>query len=184
MSLSKAALLYANSLYDLAIDKNAVPGVSDEMENIVTVIEDNAQLKRMLESPVVKHSVKLQIMRETVKSFAGPVMMQFLEFLGKKNRVDGLLEIGKAYTLIHDERQGILRVKLTSAIALTESQLSEIRSRLESEYRKTIIFITKINPSVVGGFILQVDDTIIDASIKNKLELLKKKFLKASLSLN
>jgi len=67
---------------------------------------------------------------------------------------------------------------------LTKEQLDEIQKQLEGTYAKKILFNTKIDPAVIGGFVLQVEDTIIDASLKNKLELLKKKFLKASLSLN
>ncbi len=184
MSLSKAAVLYANSLYDFAVEKNAVAQVSDEMSSVVKVIEDNAELKRVLESPVIKQSAKVQIIRESMKSFAGAVLMQFIDFLEKKSRVDGLWEIGKAFEQILDERQGILRVKITSAIELTGEQLNEIQRQLEGSYAKKILFDTKINPAVIGGFVLQVEDTIIDASLKNKLELLKKKFLKASLSRN
>jgi len=184
MSLSKVALLYANSLYDLALEQNTVAGVSDEMSNIVKVIEGNAELKRVLDSPVVKQFSKLQIIRETVKSFAGATTLQFLDYLERKSRVDGLWEIGKAFETVIDERQGLLRVKITSAVELSPSQLDGIRAELEKDYAKKILFEKTINPTVVGGFILQVGDTVIDASLKNKLELLKKKFLKASVSLN
>jgi F-type H+-transporting ATPase subunit delta len=184
MSLSKAAVLYANSLYDLALEKNAVASVSDEMSNVVKVIEDNAKLKRVLESPIVKPSAKLIIIQETIQSFAGAVLMQFIDYIGKKNRIDGLWEIGKAYEQILDERVGIIRVKITSAIGLTKEQLAEIQSKLEGTYSKKILFDTKIDSAVIGGFVLQVEDTVIDASLKNKLERLRKKFLKASLSFN
>ena len=184
MSLSKAAVLYANSLYDLALEKNAVASVTDEMSRIVRVIEDNAQLKRVLESPIVKPSAKIQIIRECTASFAGAVLMQFVDFLYEKNRIDGIWEIGKAYEQILDEREGIIRVKITSAIELTRQQLDEIQEQLEGTYAKKILFDIKINPAVIGGFVLQVEDTVIDASLKNKLERLKKKFLKASLSFN
>jgi F-type H+-transporting ATPase subunit delta len=184
MSLSKASLLYANSLYDLAIEKNVVAGITGEIANVAKVIAENSELKRVVESPIVKQSAKLEILKEILSSDATPVFMQFLQYLGKKNRIDGLLEISKAYLQVHDERQGILRVKLTSAFPVNEEQLTQIRLELESQYKKTILFETKINATVIGGFVLQIDDTIIDASLKNKLELLKKKFLKASISLN
>lgn len=184
MSISKAAVLYANSLYDFAVEKNAVVSVSDEMNEVVKLIDGNPELKRVLDSPIVKPSAKLVIIKESIQSFAGSVLMQFIDFLGKKDRVDGIWEIGKAYEQILDERQGIIRVKITSAIELTKEQLDEIQNQLEGTYAKKILFDTKIDPAVIGGFVLQVEDTIIDASLKNKLELLKKKFLKASLSLN
>ena len=184
MSLSKAALLYANSLYDLAIEKNVVADISEEIMNVAQVIETNSELKRVVESPIVKQSAKFQILKEVLQATTSPVFIQFLLFLEKKNRIDGLLEISKAYIQIRDEREGILRVRLTSAVELSDIQMNDIRAELESQYRKKILFETKINASVIGGFILQIDDTIIDASLKNKLELLKKKFLNASISLN
>jgi F-type H+-transporting ATPase subunit delta len=184
MSISKAAVLYANSLYDLAVEKDAVAGVTDEMNEVVKLIEANAELKQVLDSPIIKPSAKLIIIRESIQSFAGAVLMQFIDYIGKKNRIDGLWEIGKAYEQILDERVGIIRVKITSAIELTKEQLAEIQQQLEGTYAKKILFDTKIDPAVIGGFVLQVEDTVIDASLKNKLERLKKKFLKASLSFN
>ena len=184
MSLSKAAVLYANSLYDLAIEKNAVAGITVEIANIAKIIEENGELKRVVESPIVKKSAKFQILKEVFQDAISPVFVQFLTFLERKNRIDGLLEISKAYLLVRDERENLLRVTITSAVELSDVQINDIRAELESQYHKTVLFETKINASVIGGFILQIDDTIIDASLKNKLELLKKKFLKASISLN
>lgn len=184
MSLSKVALLYANSLYDLAIEKNVVAGITVEIAHVAKIIEENSELKRVVASPIVKQSAKFQILKEVLQSNASPVFMQFLTFLEKKNRIDCLMEISIAYLQVRDEREGVLRVTVTSAVELSDAQMKDIRTELEIQYRKTILFETRIKASVIGGFILQIDDTIIDASLKNKLELLKKKFLKASISLN
>jgi F-type H+-transporting ATPase subunit delta len=150
----------------------------------VAVEQGSHELRRTITSPVVKASAKLNILSEIFAARCTAETTEFIAFLGKSERIDAVLEIFEAFISLKDEREGLLRAEVSSPEALSQGQRDEVVRRLSEKYGKTIILTEKIDPAVIGGFVVTIGDTIIDASVRNQLAQIKKKLINASLSAN
>ena len=110
--------------------------------------------------------------------------MDFLKFIVEKNREDLLESIASKFLDFRDKKLGIINVKVISAVPMTEAQKKKLKENYEKLLAKKVRFEFTIDPTVIGGFVAKVGDTVYDASLKNQLEILKKRFLKGGASLN
>ncbi|MCE1190063.1 MAG: ATP synthase F1 subunit delta [Ignavibacteria bacterium] len=182
MNWSKTAKVYAEALYDFASEQNRIDAITSDVATVAEIINGSRELSQVVANPIVKPSDKHAILLQVLKDGVSAEFLQFLALLQKKNRIDVLPEMLDAFKAIRDDRQSILRVQVKSATALTDEQLESLRNSLQKQYSRNIIFSQEISPDVLGGFVLKVGDTIIDASMANKLIELKKKFINTSLS--
>jgi len=114
----------------------------------------------------------------------GKESLDFLKFIIEKNREDLLESILSKFLELRDQKIGIVNVIVKSAVELTDGQKAKMKENFEKVLNKRIRFSFTIDPSVVGGFVAKVGDTVYDASLKHQLEILKKRFLTGSASLN
>jgi F-type H+-transporting ATPase subunit delta len=180
----KVSLRYATSLLDLAVEKNMLDTISGDIELVVNVLEKSPDLKRAMESPVIRPETKSSILDEVLKSRLNGETMHFIRFLVKKGRENLLGEIAAKFLELKDERLGIVNVDVQAAFELTDEQKNNLQSRIEKMLNKKARFRIEIHPEVVGGFIAKVNDTVYDASIKHQLETLKQQLLKGGVALN
>ncbi|MCL5031545.1 MAG: ATP synthase F1 subunit delta [Bacteroidetes bacterium] len=184
MSEYKISSRYATSLLETAEGKKMLDAVAKDIELISSTLEANHQLILILSNPVIKPNVKLVILEEIFKSRITPETSNFLRFLIEKNRENLLESISKIFLDLRDDRLGIVNVEVKTAVAFTEDQVQTFKNNLEKYLNKKIRIIFKIDPEIIGGFIVNVSDTMFDASLKHQLELLKKQFLMVSGSSN
>ncbi len=184
MSEQKVSIRYCNSLLDTAIEKNILDAVYSDMGLISASLESSRQLSMMLLNPVIKSNVKLSVLESIFKNRIHSETFNFLNFLILKGRENLLSNISKKFLELRDDYLGIVSVKVSSAVNLDDTQIKNFQSKLEILLQKKVKFIFKIDPSVLGGFIAVVNDTVYDASLKHQLALLKKKFLSSSVSVN
>jgi F-type H+-transporting ATPase subunit delta len=175
---------YATSLLETSIEKKNLDVVTSDIQLLVGTLDKSKQLQLMLESPVVKPEVKLNILREIFSSKISKDSMDFIEFVILKQRESLLNSIGKRFLELHDEYLGIANVFVTTATEFTNDQKSLLERKLEKILDKKVRLNFKTDLNLVGGFIAKVNDTLYDASIKHQLELLKKQFLTGEISLN
>ncbi|HSD65031.1 MAG TPA: ATP synthase F1 subunit delta [Ignavibacteriaceae bacterium] len=180
----KVSLRYATSLIDLALEKNILDSVSNDIEFVGDTLEKCPELKRALENPVIKPETKSSILDEIFKSRINPETMHFIRFLVKKGRENLLGEIVSKFLGLRDKNMNIVNVDVQSAYEMTEDQKEKLKTRIEKVLNKKARFRIKINPEVVGGFIAKVNDTVYDASVKHQLETLKQILLKNGTALN
>ncbi|NWG29133.1 MAG: ATP synthase F1 subunit delta [Ignavibacteriaceae bacterium] len=175
---------YATSLLETSIEKKNLDVVTSDMQLLVETLDKSKQLQLMLESPVVKPEVKLNILREIFSSKISKDSMDFIEFVILKQRESLLNSIGKRFLELRDEYLRIANVFVTTATEFTTDQKSLLERKLEKILDKKVRLNFKTDSNLVGGFIAKVNDTLYDASIKHQLELLKKQFLTGDISLN
>jgi F-type H+-transporting ATPase subunit delta len=184
MAETKVSIRYANSLLDLTSEKNNLEVISKDMELIYTAIDSSKELKRLLESPVVKSEMKQSILSEIFKNKISADSLNFIKFVVDKNREDILDSIIKKFLELRDEKLGLVRVEVKTSFDFTDEQKEKLRKRLENILNKKAHLSFIIDKTIVGGFIAKVGDTVFDASIKHQLELLRKEFLQGSVQLN
>ncbi len=180
----KVSLRYATSLIDLAVEKNILEIISNDIEFVANILKKSPDLKRALENPVIRSETKLSILDEIFKSHINRETMNFIRFLVKKDREDLLAEIAIRFLELRDERMGIVNVDVQTAFELTEEQTEKLKNRIEKLLNKKTRFRIIVQPEVVGGFIAKVNDTVFDASVKHQLENLKQKLLNSGTALN
>ena len=175
---------YATSLLETAIEKNNLEIITNDIQFLVDTLKQNKQLELMLESPVIRPEMKLNILNEIFVNRISKGTIDFIEFVVTKKRENLLQAIGNRFMELRDEHLGIANVVVTAASEFTNEQKNILRNRLEKILGKKIRLNFKIDLELVGGFIAKVGDTLYDASIKHQLELLKKQFFTGELSLN
>ena len=175
---------YATSLLETALEKNNLETISSDIDLLVNTMEKSRQLQMMLDSPVVRPELKLNILKEIFSNKVSKESIDFIEFIVSKKRENLLEEIGRRFLQLKDEHLGIANVVVTTSVEFSNEQKEVLQKKMENILTKKVRLKFKTDSDLVGGFIAKVDDTLYDASIKHQLELLKKQFLTGEISLN
>jgi F-type H+-transporting ATPase subunit delta len=173
----RAASRYVKSLLGLAVEKGVLEEVHKDMQLFSKTIDENREFKLMLLSPIIRHDTKLVILRKIFKGKVNALTLSIFEIITRKNREPILASIAKEFHNAYNEHKGIGVATVTTAIPLDAKLRGEIE-KLVRKYsdKKEIELIEKVDREMIGGFILNVGDKQVDASIKNKLKALKVKF--------
>ncbi len=184
MSLNRVASKYAASLLYLAVEQGKLDAVTTDVDAIRRVLESAHQLRRIIKDPTIRPSLKSSILKEVFKDKLGDLTNKFLGLLISKNRIDVLLDITTKFKELRNDHLGIVAVTVSSAEEMTGEQVNSLRVKLEAVLGKKVEFTFSRDESIIGGFIARAGDTVIDSSVRQKLHVLKNKFLSSSFSVN
>ncbi|MDX1699937.1 MAG: ATP synthase F1 subunit delta [Melioribacteraceae bacterium] len=171
---------YANALISKSEDDKSFDKVLSDVKFIKETIESSKELRNFLSNPIISHDNKLSALKLIFDKFIGEEVSNFIEFLISKGRENLLLDICKRFKELSDEKLNQSDVNITSAVELNDTQKREIETRLEKIIGKKVIPNFSIDSEIIGGFKARFGDTVIDASIKHQIELLKKKLFEES----
>jgi F-type H+-transporting ATPase subunit delta len=177
MAESRVATRYVKSLLGLAVEQGALEQVHADMQLFDKVCNSNPDFVNMLRSPIIKHNKKKEILEKIFKSKVHKLSVAILDILTEKNREPLLPAIAKEFHVAYNEFKKITKASVTTTIPVD----AQLRGELEKIVKKLsgtekIELQEKIDADLIGGFILNVGDKQIDASIKSKLKTLKVKF--------
>jgi F-type H+-transporting ATPase subunit delta len=177
MAESRAASRYVKSLLTLALERKVLDQVHDDMQLFSKVIDENRAFGLMLRNPIIKHDKKLDILKKIFEGKVQSLTMSFLEIITRKNREPLLPFISKEFHNAYNEYKGIGKASVITAFPLDAKLRGEFET-LVKRYndKKQVELIEKVDPEMIGGFVLNIGDRQIDASIKNKIKALKLKF--------
>ncbi len=174
---SRAASRYVKSLLGLAIEQNALENVHNDMLFFTSVCNENKAFELMLRSPVIPHDKKSEILSKIFKGKVHSLTMAFFDIITRKNREPLLPAIAKEFHNAYNENKGISKATIISAVPLDAKLRGEFESLVKKYSEKSQVeLIEKVDPEMIGGFVLNVGDRQIDASIRNKIKSLKVKF--------
>lgn len=175
----RLATRYAKSLVDFAVEKGQLEAVNKDVEYLKEVIKISPEFRTVLSSPVIKADKKIVILTAVTKGRIGTITAGFFELLLRKSREGVLPEIVTAFKDQYNIIKGIHKVKFTTSHPITEAQKKMVADKLSSETgMKNIELETKVDESLVGGFVLEYDNKVIDASIKYDLNTIRKSFMR------
>ncbi len=169
----RVAYRYALALIAEADEKKITERVGQDMELIQTTLRENSLLRAVISTPVIRPHLLATAFNEIFKTHLTKDVMNLLNLLIHKGRGALLDKVAENYLLILDQRMNVMNATITSAEELDEKAKSDISTKLGSIMKTTVRPSYKINPSLRGGFVAKVGDTLIDASIQNQLELLR-----------
>lgn len=167
---------YAKSLIDLSIELKQLEEVNNDMRLIKQVCEQNRELTVLLKSPVVSTEKKSSIIKAIFESKVSKTTLTFLNLITQKRREGDIENIAYAFNEQYKIHKNITTAIITTAITLDEATKTKILGIVKKQAIGEVEIIEKIDKSLIGGFILTVSDKQIDASIKRKLNDLKKNF--------
>ena len=165
---------YAKALMEFADDKKSLEQVSDDMILVEDVLTNSKELRAVLKSPVINNKKKESILQELFADKTNKVTTEFILFVNNKNRESILLDISKRYNEIRNIILNRVEAEIYSTVDFSDEQKSSLQKQLTEFSQKEIIPTFKTDESLIGGFTVKVNDTVIDASVKQQLIKLRK----------
>jgi len=173
----RLASRYAKSIIELAVEKGELESILSDVKWLQQVIKSSSDFANLLRSPIVKAEKKQQVIDAIIKGRVSEMSRSFVHLLVAKGRESNLPEIITAFVQQYREHKNIHIVKLVTAIPLTD----DLRNAIIDQIKKTsdmqnIELETLIDEDLIGGFVLETGDKLIDASIAYELKQISRKF--------
>jgi F-type H+-transporting ATPase subunit delta len=179
MSVLRIATRYAKSLIDLAVEQQKLEPVYNDVQGLLSAVQ-NRDLYLLLKSPIIHGDKKISAIDAIFKGRIDALTLAYMHLLIDKGREMYLPEIAREFVHQYKVFKHITIVRVTSAAPLSEDVMTELRKRLLASVTTSdnLEIETRIDPKLIGGFVVEFDDKRYDASILNKLNELKSEFKK------
>lgn len=172
---TRAAVRYAKAILSLAADQGRADVVVEDMRLILHTVSESRDLQLLLSSPIVKADVKLNVLRE-VFSNTSEITKGLFTILGENKRINILEAVAEKYIFQYHISKGESTAVVTTAIALTPELETKVLAKVTELTDKQITLENRVDPAIMGGFILRVGDKQYDASIASKFKKLEREF--------
>jgi F-type H+-transporting ATPase subunit delta len=173
MSNTRAAIRYAKAILELATSKNVQKEVGQDMILIAQTISQNAELDTFIQNPILNVGVKQNALLEVFAS-ANNVTKGLFQLLFENKRFEILEAVAQEYNKLFDIANGVEVAKVTTAIAITPELEAKVLAKIATISNKKITIENTVDPSIIGGFILRIGDNQYNASVANRLNVLKR----------
>ncbi len=171
---------YSLALYELAIEANAISEVEEHSLSIIQLILVNEDFRSLIKDPTNKKEDQLNaLFRISEQHELNKLLTKFLNFLISKRRFFYVDKILKSFVETCSIKRGELKAELTSAKDLTENEVNSIKEELTKNFSSKIKLNYKHDTSLIGGLIVQVGSTMVNTSIKNKLQQIENRMIEA-----
>ena len=169
----RVAKPYARALYDAALEQNALADIVADIDKLRALIEASEEFAQLISSPILPPQFKSETFEQIFADAIDPLTINFLKLVALKQRERYLTAIMDVFSAIVDEAAGRLVAKVTTAVALTPGQEEQLTQHLGVYSGKQVRLDTTIDAQIQGGFIVQLDDTVFDASVASQLQRLR-----------
>lgn len=179
MRQTKVAQRYAKALFDLALETGKVEDIKKDLDLIKGT--RHKELELLLMSPVVPGEKKVAVFQAVFSSHVQALTVSFFKLIFEKGRSVAIQDIIEAFIGKYRDMKGIKVAEVTTAVELSAESKAVITRHLENSAilkGKQIELREKVDPSIIGGMVVQVDDQLFDASVKNDLQYIKRQFIK------
>lgn len=177
MAESKVAGRYARSLYQMAAETNTTEQVLADMESYLKTVKSSRELAAAINSPIIDSGKKLEILKAVFESGFQKITNLFVNLIVAKGREKELTQIAEAYIHEYKRQLGIKEGTLISATALSDDNKAALYQQAEKIAGGKVAITEKIDPSLIGGYILRINDVQLDQSVKTRLGKLKETLL-------
>jgi F-type H+-transporting ATPase subunit delta len=176
--MEEIAQVWARALFAAAKENNVLDQVREQLGQFVDALNQDRSLGVFFFSPSFSTDEKKAALKRSVTG-AEPVFMNFLEALIERNRMPVIFRIRTRYDELWEDERDLLSVQVTSAIELDKATVSSIGDRIGAQTKRTVELTSAVDPDILGGIVLRVGNVILDASIRNRLEQLRKQVAQA-----
>jgi F-type H+-transporting ATPase subunit delta len=176
MTNPRLATRYAKSIIDLAIEQNQLDATYADMLTLKEICKGNKDFVQVLKSPIIKPTVKQKIVAAVTEGKVGVLVNAFNALLITKGREANLPEVVNTFLQQYKDLKGIKTVKLTTAEPISEAAKKAIVDKIHSD-AANVELETIVDEKIIGGFVLQTGDNLVDASILYDLRAIQKQFM-------
>ena len=171
--MEEIATVYARSLFEVAKESDKLDEVREQLGSLADAIADQHELQVFFFSPYFSPDEKKDGLRKAV-SDADPIVLNFIDLLIEKHRMPAIMRIRQNYNGMWEQENDVLPVTVTSAVELDEETVRHIGDRIGEQTGRKVELSSKVEPHLLGGIVVRVGNSIIDASIRSRLEQLRK----------
>jgi len=176
--MEEIAQVYSRSLFEVAKEHNKLDEIHEQLDEFVDALEATHDLQVFLFSPYFSTAEKKEGLRKVLEG-PDPALENFLELLIEKHRMPVLFRIRRQFDERWQDEHRLLPVQVTSAVELDDATVEQIKNSIAEQTDRQIELTTEVDPDILGGIVLRVGNSILDASIKNRLETLRHKVARA-----
>jgi F-type H+-transporting ATPase subunit delta len=176
--MEEIAQVYARSLFEVAQEKDDLDAVHEQLGEFADAVAESHDLQVFLFSPYFATDEKIDGLHKAITD-AEESLVNFLELLIEKHRMPAIFRVRRELDRLWQRENKLLPVEVTSAIELDKSTVKQIGDRIGEQTGQKIELSSKVEPDILGGIVVRVGNSIIDASIRARLEQLRKQVAKA-----
>jgi F-type H+-transporting ATPase subunit delta len=176
--MEEIAVVYARSLFEAAQEQEKLDVVRDQLGEFADALSADRQLQIFFFSPYFSTQEKKDGLHRAVDG-ADPIFLNFLELMLENHRMPALFRIRREYDRLWEDYNRLLPVGVTSAVELDEQTVQRIGDRIGEQTGRTIELSSTVDPDILGGIVVRVGNQVLDASIRNRLETLRKQVVRA-----
>ena len=176
--MEEIAQVYARSLFEVALEQDKLDELREQLGQFADAVSENRDLQVFLFSPYFSTHEKKEALGRAV-SDADPAFTNFLEALLERHRMPAIFRIRQRYDVLWKKENRLLPVEVTSAIELDEATVASIGERIGKQTGRKVQLSSHVDPDILGGIVLRVGNSVLDASIRNRLNQLRKQVASA-----
>jgi F-type H+-transporting ATPase subunit delta len=176
--VEEIAQVYARALFEVASEQDSLDEIREQLGAFADAVHENRDLAVFFFSPYFSAQEKKAGLKRTVRD-ANPAIDNFLQALIERHRMPVIFRIRSQFDTLWDEERKLLPVQVTSAIELDAETVQSLGKRIGKEIDRTVEVSSNVDPDILGGIVLRVGNVILDASIRNRLEQLRKQVAQA-----
>ena len=171
---------YSLALYELAKESNTLDEIEKHSSSIIKLISNSDEFSSLIKDPTNQKEDQLNVISKISENYKLNILLtKFLSFLISKRRLFYVEKILKDFVETCSKKRGEIKAELTAAKELTENQINSIKEDLTKSFSSKIKLNYKYDPNLIGGLIVQVGSTMVDTSIKNKLQQIENRMIEA-----
>ena len=174
MSVERIAETYSSAIFELGQESGLLPQFDTDLSYVQDLFSTHEELRQILINPMLEVAGKKKILQQIFGSEVHPLIMNFLNVMVDRRRSPYIMETARAYVKRSRESRGILEAKVTVIEPLSEAMREKVLRKLQEITGKECVIEEHVDPSILGGMVIQVGDTRIDGSMARRLEELKK----------
>ena len=176
MTDNRVANRYAKSLIELAIEKGVVEKVHKDMLMFSELCQSNRDFLLMLKNPIINHGKKRKILYKLFEGKVDPSTLAIFDIITRKNRELYLPAIAEEFVNQYRTYKGIEKAVVTTPFPLTDKLRAEFKKMVAERTGKLVELVEKVDPELIGGFVLKIGDRLMDNSVQYKLKSLSYEF--------
>jgi F-type H+-transporting ATPase subunit delta len=177
--VEEIAQVYSRALFEVAKEHGKLDEVRDQLGAVTDAVAEQRDLQVFFFSPYFSTEEKKEGLARALEG-ADEILVNTLELLIEKHRMPALFRIRRQYDERWEEENRLLPVQVTSAIELDQGTVKQVGDAISSQTDRRIDLRARVDPDILGGIVLQVGNSILDASIRNRLEQLRKQVARAA----
>jgi len=176
--MEEIAAVYARSLFEVAKEQDKLDSVREQLGEFADALEETRELQVFFFSPYFSTTEKQDGLDRAV-SGADEVIVNFLKLLIENHRMPVIFRVRRGYEELWEEENKLLPVRVTSAVELDKSTVSQIGDKIAEQTGRKVELSSEVDPDILGGIVVRVGNSILDASIRNRLEQLRRQVARA-----